>query len=57
MDPEVSRACARLKNAMRLTPGDQLDELINVVETAPNLQSIEVGWIKNGLRNLGYKVD
>lgn len=52
MSPEVSRACARLKNELNLGPGPELDRLVEAAENAPTLQALP-GWVKTGLRNIG----
>lgn len=53
MNPEVSRACAALKNHLNLPPGEQLDRLIEAAETSKSLADLPA-WVKNGLRNMGY---
>lgn len=51
MNPDVSRACARLKNALRMPPGDQLDALIQAAETAESVDDLPQ-WIKTGLKKI-----
>jgi hypothetical protein len=51
MNPDVSRACARLKNALQMTPGDQLDALIRAAEAAKSIDELP-DWIKTGLRKI-----
>lgn len=56
MDPEVSRACAALKNALNMPPGPELDRLIAAAETSETLADLPK-WIKDGLRQIGYPGD
>jgi len=56
MNPEVSRACAALKNAMNLPPGPELDHLIAAAESADSLADLPK-WVKDGLRNIGWPGD
>ncbi len=51
LDPEVSRACARLKNHLNMPPGPQLDALIKSAESAQSVNDL-APWIKNGLRKM-----
>lgn len=53
MNPEVSRACAALKNHLNLPPGPELDRLIDAAESADSLADLPA-WVKNGLRNINY---
>lgn len=53
MNPEVSRACAALKNALNLPPGEQLDRLIEAAESADSIADLPA-WVRNGLHNIGY---
>jgi hypothetical protein len=53
MNPEVSRACAALKNAMNLPPGPELDRLIAAAESAESLTDLPK-WVRDGLRNIGW---
>jgi HPt (histidine-containing phosphotransfer) domain-containing protein len=51
MNPDVSRACARLKNALRMAPGDQLDALIEAAEKARSIDELPQ-WVKAGLKKI-----
>lgn len=53
MNPEVSRACAALKNHLNLPPGAQLDRLIEAAENAGSLADLPK-WVKDGLHNIGW---
>ena len=53
MNPEVSRACAALKNSENMPPGPQLDRLIAAAESADSLADLPA-WIRNGLHNIGW---
>lgn len=54
MSPEVSRACAALKNHLNLAPGRDLDRLIAAAESSTTLADLP-DWVKNGLRNIGWE--
>lgn len=56
MNPEVSRACAALKNSLNLPPGPQLDRLIAAAEKAQSLAELPK-WVKDGLHQIGYPGD
>lgn len=51
MNPDVSRACARLKNALRIPPSDLLDALIAAAETANSIDELP-DWVKVGLKKI-----
>ena len=53
MSPEVSRACAALKNSMNLPPGDELDRLIAAAESADSLSDLPK-WVRDGLHNINW---
>jgi hypothetical protein len=53
MSPEVSRACAALKNHLNLPPGRELDRLIAAAENANSLAELPK-WIRDGLRQIGW---
>lgn len=53
MVPEVSRACAALKNELNMPPGPQLDRLIAAAEKAQSLSDLPK-WVKDGLRQIGW---
>ena len=53
MSPDVSRACAALKNHLNLPPGEQLDRLIDAAENSESIADLPK-WVKDGLRNMGY---
>jgi hypothetical protein len=53
MNPEVSRACAALKNHLNMPPGPQLDALIEAAESADSLADLPA-WVKTGLRKINW---
>lgn len=53
MTPEVSRACAALKNALNLPPGRELDRLIEAAETSETLADLPK-WVKDGLHQIDW---
>ena len=56
MQPEVSRACAALKNSLNMPPGPQLDRLIAAAESAQELADLPK-WIKDGLHQINWPGD
>ena len=53
MNPDVSRACAALKNSLNMPPGPQLDRLIAAAESAQSLVDLP-NWVKAGLRQISW---
>jgi len=53
MNPEVSRACAALKNHLNMPPGPQLDALIEAAENADSLAELPA-WVRAGLHNINW---
>lgn len=51
--PEVSRACAALKNHLNMPPGPQLSRLITAAENASSLADLP-NWIKAGLHQIDW---
>jgi len=56
MTPEVSRACAALKNSMNMPPGPQLDALIRAAENATDLADLPK-WVRDGLHQIDWPGD
>lgn len=56
LHPDVSRACAALKNALNLPPGPELDRLITAAESAQSLKDLPK-WVKDGLRRINWPGD
>lgn len=56
LHPDVSRACAALKNALNLPPGPELDRLIQAAESAQSLKDLPK-WVKDGLRQINWPGD
>lgn len=53
MSPEVSRACAALKNHLNLPPGPELDRLIAAAQRAQSLSDLP-RWVRDGLHNIEW---